>query len=39
MGAAKCTTLAFEEECDDLVSAASGNWGLERDGHLMVLTS
>jgi hypothetical protein len=24
MGVAKCTTLAFEEECDDLVGVASG---------------
>jgi len=24
MGAAECTTLALEEECDDLVSATSG---------------
>jgi len=25
MGAAECTTLALEEECDDLVGAAVGN--------------
>jgi predicted nucleic acid-binding protein len=24
MGEAKCTALAFEEECDNLVGAASG---------------
>jgi len=24
MGAIECTTLAFEEECDDLVGAAGG---------------
>jgi len=24
MGATKCITLAFEEECDDLVGTASG---------------
>jgi len=24
MGAAKCITLAFEEECDDLVGASCG---------------
>jgi len=24
MGAAECTALAFEEECDDLVGAAGG---------------
>jgi len=24
MGAAECTVLAFEEECDDLVGIASG---------------
>jgi len=24
MGAAECTTLALEEECDDLVSVAGG---------------
>jgi len=24
MGAAECTTLALEEECDDLVGAAGG---------------
>jgi len=25
MGATKCTTLVLEEECDDLVGAASGS--------------
>jgi len=25
MGAAECTTLALEEECDDLVGVAVGN--------------
>jgi len=25
MGATKCTTLALEEECDDLVGATYGN--------------
>jgi len=24
MGAVECTTLAFEEECDDLVGASGG---------------
>jgi hypothetical protein len=39
MGVAKCTTLTFEEECDDLVGATSGGLGLERDGGLIVLAS
>jgi hypothetical protein len=37
MGVAKCTTLALEEECDDLVGAASG--GFERGGGLVVMAS
>jgi hypothetical protein len=37
MGAAKCTTLALEEECDDLVGAVSG--GFECGGNLVVLAS
>jgi len=36
MGVAKCTTLAFEKECDDLVGATGGGGGLERDGGLIV---
>jgi hypothetical protein len=39
MDAVECTTLAFEEECDDLVGVASGGRGLERDGGLIVLAS
>ncbi len=39
MGVVKCTTLALEEKYDDLVGAASGGWGLERDGGLIVLAS
>jgi hypothetical protein len=39
MGATDYTALALEEECDDLVGAASGGRGLEHDGGLIVLTS
>jgi hypothetical protein len=39
MGVAECTTLAFEKECDDLVSATSGGLGLERDENFTVLAS
>jgi hypothetical protein len=39
MGAAKCTALALEEECDDLVSTASGGGGFECDGSLIILAS
>jgi hypothetical protein len=39
MGAAECTALAFEEKCEDLVGAASGGYGIERDGGLIVLAS
>jgi hypothetical protein len=39
MGAAKCTALALEEKCDDLVGMAGGNQGFERDGGLIVLAS
>jgi hypothetical protein len=39
MGAIECTALAFEEECDDLVGAASGGEGLECDGGFIVLAS
>jgi len=36
MGVAKCTTLALEEECDDLVGATGGGRGIEHDGGLIV---
>jgi hypothetical protein len=39
MGGAKCTTLALEKECDDLVVATSGSCNLKRDGGLIVLAS
>jgi hypothetical protein len=39
MGVVECTTLALEEECDDLVSAASGGLGLEREEGLIILAS
>jgi hypothetical protein len=39
MGAVECTTLAFEEECDDLVGAAGGGRGLKCDGGLIILAS
>jgi len=39
MGAAECTVLAFEEECDDLVGVVSEGWGFEHDGGLIVLAS
>jgi hypothetical protein len=35
MGVTECTALALEEECDDLVSAAGGSYGLEHDGGLI----
>ncbi len=39
MGKVECTTLALEEECDDLVGVTGEGWGLERDGGLIVLAS
>jgi len=39
MGVAECTALVLEEECVDLVGAAGGSWGFERDGGLIVLAS
>jgi hypothetical protein len=39
MGFAECTTLALEEECDDMVGAIGGSWSLERDGGLIILAS
>ncbi len=39
MGVAKCTTLALEEECDDLVGAVGGGWSLEHEGGLKILAS
>jgi len=39
MGVAKCSALALEEECEDMVGAAGGGLGLERDGGLIVLAS
>jgi hypothetical protein len=39
MSVAKCTTLAFGEECDDLVGAVGGCLSLECDGGLIVLAS
>jgi len=39
MGAAECTALALEVECDDLVGTTGGGWGFERDGGLIVLAS
>jgi len=39
MGVAECTALVLEEECDDLVGAASVGWGLECDGGFIVLAS
>ncbi len=37
MGATECTTLALEEECDDLVGIIGVGWGLECDGSFIVL--
>jgi hypothetical protein len=39
LGEVKCTALAFEEKCDDLVGIVSGGWGLECDGGLIILAS
>jgi hypothetical protein len=39
MGVVKCTALAVEEECDDLVSVADGGRGLECDGGFIALAS
>jgi hypothetical protein len=39
MGVAKCTVLALEEECDDLVGATSVGSGFECDGSLIILAS
>jgi hypothetical protein len=39
MGVAECTALVLEEECVDLVGAAGGGRGLERDAGLIVLAS
>jgi hypothetical protein len=39
MGGAECTTLALEEECDDLIGVTSGGCGFELDGSFIVLTS
>jgi hypothetical protein len=39
MGATKCTTLALEEDCDDLVGVADEGLGLEHDGGFIVLVS
>jgi hypothetical protein len=39
MGVAKCSALALEEECEDMVGAVGEGSGFERDGGLIVLTS
>jgi len=39
MDIAECTVLALEEECDDLVGAASGGLGLECDEGFIILAS
>jgi hypothetical protein len=39
MGVPKCTTLALEEECDDLVGVAGGGRTLEPNGGLIGLAS
>jgi hypothetical protein len=39
MGVTKCTALALEEECDDMVGVANGGLGRECDGGFMVLAS
>jgi hypothetical protein len=39
MGAAKCTALALEKKCDDLVGIVGGGQGLEHDGGLIILAS
>jgi len=39
MGVAKCIVSTLEEECDDLIDAASGGRGLGRDGGLIILAS
>jgi hypothetical protein len=31
--------LTLEKECDDLIGAVGGGWGLKRDGSLIVLAS
>jgi hypothetical protein len=39
MGATKCITLTFKEECDDLIGVTSGGWIFEHDGGLIILAS
>jgi len=39
MGVAKCTTLALEKECDDLVGIIGGGGGFKHDGGLIVMAS